>query len=284
MTTSIPLLAALTRRLAEAGRDEAPLKAELLLAHVLGVSRMHLLAEPGQPIAADAQARLEALTRRMLEGEPLQYVLGEAWCWGRSFKVDRRALIPRPETEELLQRVLDDPAVWRSARPVVVDVGTGSGCIALTLAAERPSAQVTGLDISPEALELARENAVRLGLADRVDWRQGDLLEGVPAGALDAVVSNPPYIASAVIATLDAEVREYEPRGALEGGPDGLEGVRRLAGQAVLALRPGGKVWMEIGDEQGAAARAILADAGFVEVRMWRDLAGRDRMVEGQRL
>ncbi len=214
----------------------------------------------------------------------LQYVLGEAWFWGRRFVCDGRALIPRPETEELVQRVLDDAGLWRRERPVVVDVGTGTGCIALTLAAERLRARVTGVDVSPDALALARENEAAAGtvrprgVADRaICWRAG------PAGSLDLVVSNPPYIASAAIATLAEEVRAHEPRSALDGGPDGLACIRRLAAQAVLALRPGGRLWMEIGDEQGEATRCILAGAGFDSVQLHRDLSGHDRLVEGKR-
>ena len=229
------------------------------------------------------EARLECLAARVAAGEPLQYVLGEAWFWGRCFKVDRRALIPRPETEELVQRVLDDAELWRKPRPVMADVGVGTGCMVLTLAAERPQAELLGLDICPDALALARENEVRLGLAGRVRWCQADLLEGVPPGSLDAVVSNPPYIASGEIATLAEEVRAHEPRRALDGGVDGLDLVRRLIAQAVLALRPGGRVWMEIGDEQGESARHLLATAGLVQVETRRDLAGKPRMVEGVR-
>lgn len=283
MTSVAQAITALTGRLTEAGRDEARLKAELLLAHVLGVGRLAVLTEPGRQLTDEQQAHLEVLARRLLAGEPLQYVLGEAWFWGRCFKADPRGLIPRPETEELVQRVLDDTDLWLRARPAVADVGVGTGCIALTLAAERPAADVLGIDIQAAALALAQENEARLGLAGRVTWRQGDLLEGVAAASLDAVVSNPPYIAGPVIATLAVEVRDHEPRSALDGGPDGLDLVRRLAAQAMLALRPGGKLWMEIGDEQGDAARRILVSSGFADVLTRRDLAGHDRLVEGCR-
>lgn len=277
-------------RLAEAGRDEAPLKAELLLAHVLGVSRLDALARSsgyGQiplELTALQEGQLTALAARVAAGEPLQYVLGEAWFWGRSFKADRRALIPRPETEELVEHVLGSPELWQREYPLVADVGTGTGCIALTLAAERPQARVMATDISPEALALARENEARLDLGGRVDWRLGDLLDGIPAGSLDAVVSNPPYIAAEVVETLAEEVRAHEPRLALDGGADGLAVVRRLAAQAALALRGGGRVWMEIGDEQGSAVKQILTVSGFAAVQIRRDLAGHDRIAEGQRV
>jgi release factor glutamine methyltransferase len=271
------------KRLTEAGRDEARLKAELLVAHVLGQGRLETLAQADRPLSTEQAGRVEVLTGRVAAGEPLQYVLGEAWFWGRRFKTDARALIPRPETEELVQRVLDDAGLWRCERPVVVDVGVGTGCIALTLAAERPQAHLIGVDLHAEALELARENEAALGLAGRVEWRQADLLAGQPAGTLDAVVSNPPYIASAAISTLAEEVRAHEPRSALDGGPDGLDLIRRLIAQANLALRPGGKVWMEIGDEQGEAVRGLLIRSGWIGVELRRDLAGQDRIVEGRR-
>ncbi len=277
-------------RLAEAGRDEAPLKAELLLAHVLGLSRLDALARSsgyGQPLlelTALQEGQLAALAARVAAGEPLQYVLGEAWFWGRSFKVDRRALIPRPETEELVEHVLGSDDLWQREYPLVADVGTGTGCIALTLAAERPLVRVIAADVSAEVLALARENAARLGLVGRVDWRLGDLLDGIPAGSLDAVVSNPPYIAAAVVETLAEEVRSHEPRLALDGGADGLAVVRRLVAQAALALRGGGRVWMEIGDEQGSAVKQILTASGFAAVQIRRDLAGQDRIAEGQRV
>lgn len=271
------------RLLEEAGRHEARLKAELIASHAFGVPRLHLLADSQREISQDQLALQRALALRVARGEPLQYVLGEAWFWGCAFLSDRRALIPRPETEELVQRVLDATDLWQRAAPRLADVGTGTGCIALTLAAERPQARVLATDISAEALSLARANGERLGLAGRVEWRVGDLLEGVPADYLDAVVSNPPYIAASVIETLAEEVRAHEPRLALDGGPDGLEIVRRLASQAALALRGGGRLWMEIGDEQGESARCILAEAGFGAVRVWRDLSGQERIVEGQR-
>lgn len=272
------------KRLTEAGRDEARLKAELLAAHVLRVGRLEMLANQALTFTTEQASRLKVLGDRVAAGEPLQYVLGEAWFWGRRFLCDRRALIPRPETEELVQRVLDDAGCWASVQPQVVDVGTGTGCIALTLAVERPKARVVGVDVSPDALSLARENEIQLGLAGRVEWRAGDLLSGWPAESLDVVVSNPPYIAGSVIETLTEEVRRHEPRLALDGGPDGLACLRGLAAQAVLALRPGGRLWMEIGDEQGEAARHIVSAAGFGSVQVHRDLGGQERLVEGRRM
>lgn len=278
-----PLLQSVSSLLSSAGRDEARLKAELLVAHVLGIGRLDLLgqgtlsADPGQ------RARLQALASRVAAGEPLQYVLGETAFYGRWFTTDRRALIPRPETEELVHAVLEDTDLWCRQQPVLVDVGTGTGCIALSLAAERPAARVLAVDLSPAALELARENERRLGLAGRVEWRAGDLLAGFAPGSADAVVSNPPYVASAEIDTLALEIRAHEPRSALDGGADGLRLVARLVEEAFAVLRADGRLWLEIGDGQAEAVRRLLAARGFGRTRVRRDLGGHERIVSGVR-
>lgn len=271
-------LAEMERRIAAGGRDEARLQAEWIAAELLGVNRLDLLAGRHAVWTDALDAQAGALADRLAAGEPLQYVLGSAVFHGRRFIADRRALVPRPETEELVQAALDDHTIWARPGPVVVDVGTGTGCIALTLAAERPTARVVAIDASAEALALARENAARLGLAGRVEFRRGDLLEGVDAGSTDLVISNPPYIASAEIDGLDPVVREHEPRLALDGGADGLHAIRRLASQALACLRAGGTLWMEIGDAQGRAVAELLAGAGFSRVEIRRDLSGRERM------
>jgi len=276
-------LAALAAQIAAAGRDEARLQAEWIAAHLLRVNRLDLAAGRHGPwttrLAAEASARAE----RVAAGEPLQYVLGTAVFHGREFLCDRRALVPRPETEELVQAVLDDAEAWRAARPAVADVGTGTGCIAVTLAAERPAARVLAIERSEDALALARANANRLSVAARIDFAHGDLLAGVAAGSLDVVVSNPPYIASREIEGLDPVVRDHEPRLALDGGADGLDLIRRLVPQALASLREGGRFWLEIGEEQGGAVRRLLADAGFRASGVRRDLSGRERMAWAQR-
>lgn len=277
------LLPALAARLASAGRDEARLKAELLVAHVLGIGRLALPdGAPAELTAVQAEA-VGAWAARVAAGEPLQYVLGEAWFRGRPFLVDARVLIPRPETEELVDLALGHAALRRREEPRVADVGTGSGCIAVSLAVERPGARVLALDVSDDALAVARVNAERAGVARRIAFRVADLLEGVPAGSLDAVVSNPPYVASEVIGTLAEEVRAHEPRLALDGGPDGLRAIRRLAEQAFTSLRPGGTLFLEMGDEQGPAVRHILGERGFARVEIRRDLAGHERMAKAER-
>jgi len=277
------LLSSIALLLSDAGRDEAQLKAELLLAHVMGVGRLDLFADPRRALTSGARAALDRLVARVAAGEPLQYVLGETQFYGRWFRSDPRALIPRPETEELVQAVLEDTDLWCRQEPLVVDVGTGTGCIALSIAAERPAARVRAVDISPAALELARENEQRLGLAGRVAWQAGDLLAGCAADTLDAVVSNPPYVASAEIETLALEIRAHEPRLALDGGPDGLHLVARLVDESFAALRSGGTLWLEIGDGQAAAVRRLMVARGFGRTRARRDLGGHERIVSGVR-
>ena len=280
MPKSLPdLLIAVESALAAAGRDEARVKAEWLVAGALGVGRMEVLVRGADAVPPAAHERLDGWVRRAAAGEPLQYILGETDFFGRAFCCDPRALIPRPETEELVERVLADARIWSGAAPRVVDVGTGTGCIAVTLALERPAAQVVAVDCSPDALALARANARRWSVEDRIAWRQADLLDGFDPGALRAVVSNPPYIAEPVWAGLDTEVRDHEPQLALVGGGDGLAVIRRL----VVALAPGGMLWLEIGNEQGPAVRRLLEDHGFGAVVAHRDIAGHERMVEAQK-
>lgn len=264
-----------------AGVPEAQLNLEWLAAERLNIPRLELMLH-GDDLMADAIAhRLDADVERLRAGEPVQYIIGHVPFHGLSLRVDRRALIPRPETEWLVDQVLACSAIWKESEPAVVDVGTGSGCIALALAAQRPQAKVTGIDRDPDALGLALENRDRLGLSERVTLRQGDLLAGFSEASLDAVVSNPPYIAAAVCQTLDRHVREYEPPQALDGGPDGLSVIRRLSEQAFLCLKPGKPVWLEIGYDQGSAVSQLLSDTGYLDVAIWKDWAGQDRAACG---
>ncbi len=276
------MLRAVESVIADAGRGDARVLAEWLVAAAAGVGRLDVAAQGARLVDEAARARLDEWAPRVARGEPLQYVLGTAPFLGRDFVCDARALIPRPETEELCERVLADETVWSHPAPTIADVGTGTGCLAVTLALERPSASVIAIDLSPEALALARANAQRFGAEDRIVWRQGDLLSGLPAQSLRAVVSNPPYIAEGEWARLDPEVRDHEPRVALIGGADGLAVIRRLVEQARHALAPGGRVWMEIGNEQGPAVRELLTAHGFADVAIRRDLAGRDRFAEAR--
>ena len=277
------LLTSTRAELAAAGLDEAGIKAEWLLAGLLGVPRWTLQAEPGRDVDPAALPRVRAAVDRLKKREPLSYVLGAAEFHGRVFRSDRRALIPRPETEELVEHVLSLQPVWDRPQPVVADVGTGTGCIALTLALERPEARVTGIDLDPSALELAHENGALLGNPRNLRWRLGDLLQGVPPASLDLVVSNPPYVSEAEWRGLEPELRHFEPWRALVAGATGLEILERLAAEAAVALRPGGVLVCEIGSTQGDAVAALLRRAGFEGVEVRRDLAGNPRIARGHR-
>lgn len=237
--------------------------------------------------------------KRIADGEPLQYVLGE-WDFRRlTLTVDPRALIPRPETEQLVDLVLDAAELWgqtdeagaaalpettnaKSALPLIVDVGTGSGCIVLSLATERPQARYVAVDASAAALELARANAARCGVADTVEFRHASGCGEFPAGSVDAIVANLPYIPTAVIATLEKQIREHEPLTALDGGADGLDIIRDVARDAIMVLRPRGWLFLEIGDEQGPAVRELLESLGFVDLAILPDLTGQTRFARAR--
>ncbi|HEX4620173.1 MAG TPA: peptide chain release factor N(5)-glutamine methyltransferase, partial [Myxococcaceae bacterium] len=214
-------------------------------------------------------------------GEPTQYLTGVKEFYNRPFRVDPRVLIPRPETELLVEAVLR--ALPKDAPTRVLDLCTGSGCVAVSIAAERPQASVWATDASSEACDVARFNAEALEVDARVTVRQGDLFEPLPAGALfDVVTANPPYVKTSELDALPVEVRR-EPRVALDGGPDGMFLIERIARQAGEWLKPGALLAMEISDTQGEAARALLAETGYAEVRIEKDLARLDRLAFGRR-
>lgn len=271
--------------LAAKGVDDGRAAVEFLAARLLHTGRgtlaAHLAAEPDE-------VRLGAMRRgvkRLADGEPLQYILGE-WDFRRlTLKCDRRALIPRPETEGLVDLVLK----WAAARngvprpPVIVDVGTGTGAIALSLAAElRSPAAIIATDVSEDALALARENAGRTGLADAVRFVAMDGLDDFDEpGIIDAIVSNPPYIASGECPRLGRRIWDFEPHLALDGGPAGLDFYERYTADAMNLLAPSGAVFYEIGAEQGDQVRQILECYGFGDVKILKDLSGRDRYATG---
>jgi release factor glutamine methyltransferase len=254
----------------KSGMDRPRLNIEYLLAHVLGKKRMDLYLEFDRPLTEPELEPLRGLVKRRAAGEPLQHLLGTAEFHGRSFLCDKRALVPRPETEQLCELVLVAGPASR-----VLDVGTGSGVIALTLATAWPDARVEAVDISPDALALARENAARLGLSERVEFFAGDLLAGV-SGAFDLIVANLPYIARQEIPTLTREV-QHDPISALDGGPDGLEIFRRFLPQAAQHLR--GRLALEIGHDQSKALAELLAAHNFQDIRPQTDYQGTDRFI-----
>ena len=264
-----------TEHLAAKGSDTPRLDAERLLAKAMGLERIELYTAFDRPLTQPELAAARELVARRARREPLQYVLGE---WGfrhLTLTVDRRALIPRPETEILVERALD--LVAGLDRPRVLDVGTGSGAIALAIADEHPGAVVTGLDSSTDALALAAANVARTGLA--VELAGHDLFEGLPGGPWDLIVSNPPYVEAADLPGLEPEVRDWEPHGALSA--DGA--VEAVARGAVAVLGRGGALALEVGAGQTGGTAALLEELGFAEVRVTRDLAGHDRVVEGRR-
>ena len=261
------------------GLDSPRLTAEVLLAHVLQTSRVRLYTDLDRPLEAGELGTYRGLIARRATGEPTHYLTGTREFYGRPFAVDRRVLVPRPETELLVEAVLQ--TVPRNADVRLLDLCTGTGCVGITLALERPRARVVATEISPEAAEVARANATTLGVAERFDVRLGDLFAPVEGeAAFDAVAANPPYVPRGELPTLPAEVR-HEPSLALDGGPDGLDVVRRIAAASPRWLAPGGLLAMEIGEGQGPAVQSLLEAAGYGSVHIERDLARHDRLALG---
>ncbi|WP_240126445.1 peptide chain release factor N(5)-glutamine methyltransferase [Thermomonas alba] len=256
-----------------------PIDRELLLAEALGRSRGWLYAHPEAAVPAPAQARFEALLARRQAGEPVAYLLGRQGFWSLELEVGPATLIPRPETECLVELALARLPAGQPLR--VADLGTGSGAIALALARERPQARIVATDASVAALAVARRNAERLGLG-RVEFRQGDWLAPLCGERFDLIASNPPYIEAGDPHLTQGDLR-FEPPAALASGADGLDAIRVIVRDAGRHLHPGGWLLLEHGWNQGAAVRGLLEAAGFVEVATERDLEGRDRVSLGRR-
>lgn len=271
-----------TAALRAAGIDSARADAEWLLAGVLGIAR-GALGLHARPLESPDDARYAVAVRRRMAREPLQHVLGSQAFRHVTVRVNADAMVPRPETEILAGWALDLlPPPPR--RPLVIDVGTGGGCIACALAFERPDAEVIALDVSPRAAALARANVVALGLATRVTVDVSDLFATLGVMQADVIVSNPPYLATGLIDTLPPEVSRYDPRLALDGGPDGLGVIRHLVREAPERLMPGGALVLETaGGGQLAPVVALLLAQGFVRVETRPDLAGVERFVAGRR-
>lgn len=265
-------LAAATEALAAAGAETPRLDAELLLAQAVGSGRAELAAEPERPVEAAAARRFGAMVRRRVAREPVAYILGRKGFRRLELSVDRRVLIPRPETELLVDVALD----LRPRR--VLDVGTGSGAVALAIADELRDAEVTATDTSLDALAVARANAVRLGLADRVGFVHGSLPSG---GRFDLALANLPYVAEPEWDRLAPELREYEPRAALAAGPTGLEAIESLLGALALGAVDTSAVALEVGAGQAGIVAELVRRAGFGSVHRIRDLARIERVVVG---
>jgi release factor glutamine methyltransferase len=262
-----------------AAADSPRLTAEVLLAHVLGTPRPQLLARPEELLSAAAEAQYAHLAERAAAAEPLAYLTGQREFYGLAFLVDARVLVPRPETELLVDLVLSSLPAHPPTR--VLDVGTGSGCLAVTLAVKLPRAQVIAVDVSRDALAVARANAKRHRVTEQITFVLGDLLSSfiLHPSPFDLLLANLPYIASDELPTL--AVSRHEPASALDGGPDGLTLIRRLLADAPRVMTPAGRVLLEIGATQGRAA-AALAQAAFPSARVTvhQDLAGLDRVIE----
>ncbi|HXR96814.1 MAG TPA: peptide chain release factor N(5)-glutamine methyltransferase [Terriglobales bacterium] len=268
----------LQQALAQAVAAREPrISAEVMLARVLGRERSYLYAHPEAELTADQSLQWRAWLERRAAGEPLQHIVGEQEFYGRLFTVGPDALIPRPETELVVQAALDLLPGDQTVR--IADVGTGSGCIAITLALERPRARVIATDISPAALTLAGANAKALGA--NVEFSETDLLAGI-AGPLDLVVSNPPYLAESELPELAREVRDHEPHLALVAGPAGDEIYRRLIPAARERLRPGGWLILELGYASALSVRALFHSSDWQQVEIHRDLQGWNRVLQAQ--
>lgn len=269
------------QRLQAAGIEGPVIDARLLVEAAADASRADIITEPRRPLTAEQAQRLESYLVRREAREPVSHILGRKGFWKIMLTVTPQVLTPRPDTETVVEWALRQ---FPEGRPFsILDLGVGSGAILLAILAERPAAKGLGVDISEDALAVARENAANLGLASRVALLRGDWTRGLDGGAFDLVVSNPPYIPSADIETLDPEVKDHEPRLALDGGPDGLDAYRLLAPEILRVLKPEGRFAVEIGHDQSLAVEALFRAAGAGGVETLKDLANRDRVVVGDR-
>jgi release factor glutamine methyltransferase len=269
------------------------MNAELLLTFTLGCDRAYLYGHPERELTADEQSRYEEALGLRSKGIPAQYITGHQEFWGMDLIVSPAVLIPRPETEHVIERVLalgtvrvgrtllsDQPPTMSPAPLKIVDVGAGSGCIALALAKELPQAEIHATDISPEALEIAEANAARHQMTSRIQFHDTDLLKGLARGYFEFVVSNPPYVGESEEDAVQLEVRKFEPRGAVFAGPTGLEVIERLIPQAHEALKPGGWLVMEISGTIAERVRGMVS--GWSEVQITNDLQGIPRVVSAR--
>jgi len=272
------------RRLLGAGIDSARLDAELLLGCALGMSREELMIAATRKVSVAESDRYEDLLRRRLNREPLAYITGQQEFWSLGFLVSGDVLVPRPETETLVERALKHlAAINNHEAPRILELGTGSGAIAVALASELPQAEIVATEIAPAALQIARRNASRNGVSNAIRFLQGDLFTALDQELekeFDLIVSNPPYIPRGEIVHLEAEVSRWEPRAALDGGVDGLDFYRRIIEEAPGYLRQGGAVAVEIGAAIGSLVLALFRNnPAYGDTRVYQDYSGRDRVV-----
>ncbi len=265
------------------GNKSARLDAELLLGEALGLDRIKLIVEAERPLADSELGRYRELIKRRRVGEPIAYILGRREFFALPLVVDKRVLIPRPDTEILVESALNGTHA-QHLYGRMLDLCTGSGCVAIAFAKARPTWRVTAVDVSPDAASVARENVRRAGVVHNLAVLEGDLFSPLPAGArFELITANPPYIPSGEIAGLDADVRDFEPRLALDGGADGLDITRRIIAEAPRYLSPCGLLALEGGFDQAPAVAELLAAAGYTDITRAKDLAGVERVVTGRR-
>jgi len=266
-------------RLKDAGVDQPSIDARLMLEVAAGVTRTEIVTDPYRELTAEQTAMLEDFLARRARREPVSHIIGRKGFWKILLQVNKNVLTPRPETEVIVDEVLK---AFPEQMPFsMLDLGVGSGTILLAVLAERPAAKGLGVDASSEALAVARDNAANLDLNNRATFLHGDWTAGLGDAGFDLVVSNPPYIPSAVIETLEPEVRDHEPRLALDGGADGLDAYRLLAPEILRVLKPGGMFAVEIGYDQSKAVEGLFNAAGAQQVRTVKDLSTHDRVVTG---
>ncbi len=266
------------------GFETAALDAKLLAGHALGLDALGLATRESDSVDEAAAAAVAALIQRRMSGESVARIIGEKEFYGLVFGLNAATLEPRPDTELLVDLAI--AALPPGAR--FLDLGTGTGCIPISILANRPDTTGVASDLNAEALDMARNNAGRHGVQWRLDFAQGDWFAALPAASgeksFDLIVSNPPYIVSAVIETLAREVKEFDPMLALDGGPDGLAPYRIIAAQSGRFLKPGGQVLVEIGYDQGQSVSALFSEAGFGNISVHKDLNGLDRVVSAHHL
>lgn len=266
-------------RLKDAGIDQPSIDARLMLEVAANVTRTEIVTDPYRELTTEQQATLEEYLSRRARREPVSHIIGRKGFWKILLQVNKNVLTPRPETEVIVDEVLK---AFPEQMPFsMLDLGVGSGTILLAVLAERPAAKGLGVDASAEALAVARDNAASLDLNNRAALMHGDWTAGLGDGGFDVVVSNPPYIPTAVIDTLEPEVRDHEPRLALDGGDDGLDAYRLLAPEILRVLKPGGMFAVEIGHDQSKAVEALFKTAGAQQVKTIKDLSTHDRVVTG---
>lgn len=256
------------------------LEAEILLSHTLAVPRIQLYVQFERILKDDELAKYKALILRRSKHEPIAYITGHQPFMSLDFEVNPSVLIPRPETEKLVEIGIETGKLIE--KPEIADIGVGSGSIAVSLAKYLPKAKIVGVDSSKEALEVAKRNAEKVGVADRCEFIHGDLFEPIKGRAFDIIVSNPPYIKSADIPTLQPEIKDFEPREALDGGEDGLKFFREIADKAKNHLKENGKLLLEIGFGQGDQIKALLLKAGFTEITITKDTSGIERVIKAK--